>query len=53
MVEAFAREHGQITLAQFRDMIGASRKYALALLEYFDRQGITRMENDARVLVKK
>ncbi len=53
MIEAFARENGRITLAQFRDMIGASRKYALSLLEYFDRLGWTRMENDARVLVKK
>ncbi len=48
------REHcahsGSITLAQFRDAIGTSRKYALALLEYFDRQGVTRKEGDARVL---
>ncbi len=53
LVETFTRENGAVTLAQFRDMIGASRKYALPLLEYFDRQGWTRMENDARVLVKK
>ncbi len=53
MVAAFIAENGQITLAQFRDMIGASRKYALALLEYFDKQSRTRMEGDARVLVKK
>ena len=53
MVEAFIRQHGQITVAQFRDMIGASRKYALALLEYFDRQSWTRLVNDARVLDKK
>lgn len=50
------REHcaqnANITLAQFRDAIGTSRKYALALLEYFDRQGITRKEGDARVLRK-
>ena len=50
------REHcaqnANITLAQFRDVIGTSRKYALALLEYFDRQGITRKEGDARVLRK-
>ncbi len=53
MVETFARENGQITLAQFRDMIGASRKYALPLLEHFDRLGWTRMDGDARVLAKK
>ena len=27
-----------------------SRKYALALLEYFDATGLTRREGDARVL---
>jgi len=53
IVEAFIRQHEQITVAQFRDTIGASRKYALPLLEYFDRQGWTRMVNDARVLDKK
>ena len=53
MVEAFIRQNGQITVAQFRDMIGASRKYALPMLEYFDRQGRTRLVNDARVLDKK
>jgi len=53
MVEAYIRQHGQITLAQFRDMIGASRRDVLPLLEYFDRQGWTRMEKDARILDKK
>lgn len=53
MLVTFAAENGQITLAQFRDMIGASRKFALSLLEYFDRQGITRMVGDARVLARK
>ncbi len=53
MLSAFCQEHGQITLAQFRDLIGASRKFALSLLEYFDRLGKTRMAGDARVLDKK
>jgi len=53
LAKAFIQENGQITLAQFRDIIGASRKFALPLLEYFDKQGLTRMEQDARVLDKK
>lgn len=53
LIEAFAAENGQITLAQFRDMIGTSRKFALSLLEYFDRQGRTQMQGDARVLARK
>lgn len=40
----------EIALGQYRDRLNASRKVALALLEYFDRQGITRKNGDARVL---
>jgi selenocysteine-specific elongation factor len=31
-------------------MLGTSRKYAQALLEHLDSQGITRREGDVRVL---
>jgi selenocysteine-specific elongation factor len=40
---------GSITLAQFRDHFGSSRKYAQAVLEYFDQQRITRRVGDVRV----
>lgn len=46
----FIATHGQITLAAFRDIIGTSRKYALPLLEYYDKEGRTRMIGDARFL---
>ncbi len=52
-VLARCQDTGQITLAEFRDMLGISRKYAQALLEYFDRVGLTRREGDYRVLRKK
>lgn len=53
LVTGFVADNGgEITLAQFRDLIGASRKYALPILEYFDRQGMTRKVGDARVLAK-
>ena len=45
--------HGRITVADVRDMFGASRKYALPLLEYLDQQRITRRVGDERVLVKR
>ncbi len=48
-LRAFLVENGSITLAQFRDMFGTSRKFALPLLESFDRRGITRMQGEARV----
>ncbi len=52
MIQNAAAQNGEFTLAQFRDMIDASRKYALPLLEYFDRQGLTRKVGDVRVLAK-
>ncbi len=42
-------ENGSLTLAQFRDHFGSSRKYAQAVLEYFDQQRITRRVGDTRV----
>ena len=43
-------EDGSITLAEFRDMLGTSRKFAMAILDYLDQQKITRKDGDARVL---
>jgi len=47
---AFLQENGQITVAQCRDLFGASRKYILAFLEHLDRERITRRQGDYRVL---
>ncbi|HEX9370694.1 MAG TPA: SelB C-terminal domain-containing protein, partial [Roseiflexaceae bacterium] len=41
---------GGVTVAQFRDHFGSSRKYALALLEHLDERKVTRRAGDARVL---
>lgn len=46
-------EHGQITLGELRDLIGSSRKYTVALLEYWDRKNVTKKVGDARVLYNK
>lgn len=43
-------EHGKINLAEFRDLVGTSRKNAVALLEYFDSQKLTKRQEDFRVL---
>ncbi|MHB8160822.1 MAG: selenocysteine-specific translation elongation factor [Thermoleophilia bacterium] len=51
-VVAHCEDAGQITLAELRDMLDISRKFAQALLEYFDRTGLTRREGDYRVLRK-
>ena len=42
--------HGSITVAQVRDMFGASRKYALGLMEHLDDIHLTRRVGDERVL---
>ena len=42
----------KMTLAEFRDITGSSRKYSMAILEYIDKLGITRRVENYRVLVK-
>lgn len=44
----FAAEE-QLTLAQFRDYLDTSRKYALPLMEYLDGAGYTRRRGDVRI----
>jgi selenocysteine-specific elongation factor len=44
---------GPFTVAEFRDLVGASRKYAVPLLEYLDQTGFTRRQGDVRVLGPK
>jgi selenocysteine-specific elongation factor len=43
------REHGRITLARFRDLLGTSRKTSQLLLERFDADGLTRRIGDERI----
>ncbi len=45
-----AKEHGEVSIADVREMFGTSRKYTLALLEHMDRRQITRRVGDNRVL---
>ena len=49
-VIAYAKARGKVTVAEVRDMLGTSRKYALALLEYMDEKKLTRRIGDERVL---
>ncbi|QEK12052.1 selenocysteine-specific translation elongation factor [Crassaminicella thermophila] len=50
IIKKFIKENGAITLSQFRDILGTSRKYALPLLEYFDQNKITKRVGEKRVL---
>ena len=38
------------TVAEIRDLLGTTRKYAVPLCEYLDRIGLTRRDGDLRVL---
>ena len=45
-------ERSDITPGTFRDLVGTTRKYAIPLLEYLDREGITVRVGDTRRLKK-
>lgn len=49
----FCQDHGVIELADFRNLLGTSRKYALLILDNFDKRGITKRVEDHRVLNPK
>jgi selenocysteine-specific elongation factor len=44
------REVSRVTAADFRDLIDASRKYSIPLLDHFDRTGVTVRTGDYRRL---
>ncbi|HEY7096589.1 MAG TPA: selenocysteine-specific translation elongation factor [Terriglobales bacterium] len=41
----------KIDVAQFKDLAGVSRKYAIPLLEYLDRERVTKRVGDAREIL--
>jgi len=41
----------RLDVARFKDLTGVSRKYAIPLLEYLDRERVTRRVGDARVIL--
>jgi len=49
-VEAHLNENGRMTAADFRDLIGTSRKYAVPLLEWLDAHGVTIRSGDYHTL---
>ncbi len=50
--EQLVDKRGQrFKVPEFKDWTGVSRKYAIPLLEYFDRERVTKREGDERVLL--
>jgi len=48
----FLENHGEITIPQFKELTGASRKYLIPLIEYFDAEKLTIRVGDIRKLRK-
>ena len=51
-VLAHLAEHGSIDAQAFKELTGLTRKFAIPLLEYFDREKLTLRIGDKRVLRK-
>lgn len=52
VIQGFKAEKGaRIDVGAFKDLTGVSRKYAIPLLEYLDRQRVTRRVGDAREIL--
>jgi selenocysteine-specific elongation factor len=41
----------KIDISRFKDFVGVSRKYAIPLLEYLDREHVTRRAGDERIIL--
>lgn len=51
-LQTYKAEHGaKLDVGVFKDLTGISRKYAIPLLEYLDRQRVTRRVGDAREIL--
>ncbi len=47
-----ARKGQRFGVPEFKDWTGVSRKYAIPLLEFLDREHVTRREGDARIILQ-
>ncbi len=48
---AYKIKSATIDVAQFKDLTGVSRKYAIPLLEYLDRERVTKRVGDTRTIL--
>jgi selenocysteine-specific elongation factor len=51
IVRDYLKQHGEATAGDLKTALGTTRKYAVPLLEYLDRMGVTRRKGDKRHLV--
>ena len=48
-LRTYIEAHTRISVGEFKELLGLSRKYAVPLLEYLDQEGYTKRVDDARV----
>jgi selenocysteine-specific elongation factor len=52
LIAGYRKERGdRLAITAFKDLAGISRKYAIPLLEYLDREHVTRRAGDERVIL--
>ncbi|HWZ41945.1 MAG TPA: selenocysteine-specific translation elongation factor [Candidatus Saccharimonadales bacterium] len=51
ILASYKAQSPKIDVAKFKDLTGVSRKYAIPLLEYLDRERVTRRVGDERVIL--
>jgi len=47
-LKTFLADHDTMKMSDFKEMMDISRKYAVPLLEFFDRRGVTTRDGDVR-----
>lgn len=52
IIRSLLRKRGKLSVGDMKEKLGASRKYSIPLLEYFDRKRVTRRDGDYRVPYK-
>ncbi len=51
ILERRKTQNKRLTVTDFKDFTGLSRKYAIPLLEYLDRERVTRRDGDERIIL--
>jgi selenocysteine-specific elongation factor len=52
LIAGYRKKHGdRLPITAFKELTGVSRKYAIPLLEYLDREHVTRRAGDERVIL--
>ena len=50
-MKALKTKNPKMGVGEFKDLTGVSRKFAIPLLEYLDRQRVTRRVGDERMIL--